>query len=77
MHRDIRFVFKGDFGQGAVNNAWQFVDWVGNNRVFQTPSYKFIWENFPKLPSIIGATKADTYLADVVTRFLCLGKISG
>ena len=74
MHRDIRFVFKGDFGQGAVNNAWKFVDWLGNNRSFSTASYKVMWENFPKLPSIIGATRADTYLSDVVSRFLFLNK---
>jgi len=74
MHRDIRFVFKGAFGQGAVNNAWKFVDWIGTLRTFTTPNYRVWVENFPKLPSIIGATRADTYLADAVARFLLLSK---
>ena len=74
MHRNIRFVFKGTFGQGAVNSGWKFVDWVGNQRVFHTTSYRVLWEGFPKLPSVIGATRAGTYLADTVVSFRLLTK---
>jgi len=74
IRRNIRFIFKDTFGQGAVNKAWKFVDWLGNERTFTTSTYRVWWERNSKLPSIIGATRADTYLADVVAQFLLLTK---
>jgi len=70
MRRSIRFIFKGTFGQGAVNDAWKFVDWLGDQRAFTTTNYRVLWEDNPKLPSVIGATRSGTYLADVVASFL-------
>ncbi len=74
MHRNIRFVFKSTFGQGAVNKAWEFVDWVINQRMFFTTTYKVMWERLSKPPTVIGATRADAYLADTVVQFLLLNK---
>jgi len=74
MHRNVRFVFKSTFGQGAVNKAWEFVDWLVNERTFFTPTYRVWWEALSKPPSVIGATRADAYLADTVVQFLLLNK---
>ena len=74
MHRNIRFVFKSTFGQGAVNKAWEFVDWVVNERSFYTTTYRVWYEVLSKPPSVIGATRADAYLADTVVQFLLLNK---
>ena len=74
MRRSVRFIFKGTFGQGAVNNAWKFVDWLGTRRAFSTTSYRVLWEENSKLPSVVGATRSGTYLADVVSSFLLFTK---
>lgn len=67
--RSMRFVFKGVYGQEAVNLCWGLVEFLENQRSFTTSTFKVWVARTDKLPSVISADQAGTHLADVVITF--------
>ena len=71
QERTVRFLYKGDYGQQAVNRCLALIEWLSNNSLsFQTSNFREWMARTDKLPSVIAAAQTGTHLADCVVTFL-------
>jgi len=72
QERSIRFVFKGQYGQEAVNKTWQLLQWLEDQKTFLSSTFRVWLARIDKLPSVIGADQDGIHLADSVVTFFVL-----
>lgn len=70
QERTVRFLFRAADAQAAMNNAWTFVEWIGNAETFSTPKFRVWVLRFDKGATVTVARRSGTYVADVVVTFL-------
>ena len=76
-NRNIRFVFRDTYAQGALNRAFAFVEWAGkeNNRRIQTSTFNVWLVRFFKMPTVVAAQRSNIYAADVVILYAVLSRL--
>jgi len=74
QERGIRFVYKGDHGQEAVNLCWALLQYLENLRSFSTTAFTVWVARTDKLPSVFAADQAGTHLADFAMTFFVLNR---
>jgi len=67
--RTLRFVYKGDIEQLAVNSCWSLIEFLENKLTFTTLTFKTWVARVDKLPTVIAKDQAGTHLADFVVTF--------
>jgi len=70
QERSLRFVFKGEHGQEAVNSCLALLQFLENGRTFLTSTFRTWVARTDKMPTVIAADQAGTHLADFVMTFL-------
>ena len=69
QERTFRFVYKGDYGQEAVNRCWSLVSYVQRTKTFLTATFRVWFSRVEKTPTVIAAGQDGTHLADTVITF--------
>lgn len=75
QERTVRFLFRAAHAQAALNRAWSFVEWIGNENTFSTTKFRAWVLRFDKGPTVIAARRSGTYVADVVVTFLVTNRV--
>lgn len=75
QERSVRFVYKGDRGQGVVNSCWRLLQFLENDRTFLTSTFRTWVARTDKLPTVIAADQAGTHLADFVMTFFVFNRV--
>lgn len=66
QERSFRFIFKGNYGQEAVDHCWRLLKWLLNKRTFQTNTFRVWLARADKLPTVFVANESGSHLADFV-----------
>ena len=74
QERTYRFVFKGSYGQEAINLCHGLVGYLENLKSLSTATFSVWVLRFEKMPSVIAADHGGTHLADIVVTFLATNK---
>lgn len=70
QERTIRFLYKGDYGQQAINRCHALLEWLQNSALYSNlSSFKAIVARVDKLPSVVAADQSGTHLADCIVTF--------
>lgn len=72
QERTIRFLYKGEYGQAAVNSCWLLLQYLEDLKTFQTDTFRVWVARADKLPTVIAADQGGTHLADFVITFFAL-----
>ncbi len=75
QERNIRFIYKGSFGQEAVNSCWLLLQYLENKKTFRTATFTVWIARTDKLPTVIAADQAGTTLADFVMTFFVFTRV--
>ncbi len=72
--RGVRFVFKDDFGQAALNRAHAMVEWLSGLNRIEMPLFSAMLVRFSRLPGIVAGRPSGAYLSDFVVHYTVLNK---
>lgn len=70
IERTFRFLYKGSYGQEAINRCWDLLKYLWDLRKFETSTFSIWLMRKDKLPGIVAASQSGVYLADIVVTFL-------
>lgn len=70
QERTIRFIYKGSYGQEAVDRCHALWEALEKKLYFNTATFTTAMLRTDKGASVIGADEAGTYLADFVVTFV-------
>lgn len=66
QERTFRFIFRGNYGQEAINYGLRFVSWLRRKKTFETDSFRAWLSRVDKLPTVVSADQDGVSLADLV-----------
>ncbi len=70
QERTLRFVYKGNSGQAAVNLCWNLYTYLEKKLTFQTATFRIWLARTEKLPGVFAADQGGVSLADLILTFL-------